>query len=268
MKRKALNRQVYPRPVPICKPFVLKGFTLIELLVVIAIIGILASLLLPALSKAKAMAKQSGCISNFKQLGVVCGMYEGDYQYMFPSKYNNMATSDVVPGWTFNWVNGVLNDYLSEPLDAGMTRTTGGIKNSNAASRPRSKVACPSVPDGTDLPAQPTGNGFASNLYNTVGYNNFYPTRAHLKGIGIKHPTRLCLMADANYAVIDQAVLYMDFRHGKNNITTVNPTPYNCSITVLYFDYHVDARKWGSFKNTGADTPFWTPSPLYAGRAD
>jgi prepilin-type N-terminal cleavage/methylation domain-containing protein len=267
MKRKALNRQVYPRPVLICKPFVLKGFTLIELLVVIAIIGILASLLLPALSKAKAMAKQSGCISNFKQLGVVCGMYVGDYEYLFPSKNDNMSPSIPSAQWTFTWVNGVLNDYLSEPLDAGMTRTTGGIKNSHTSSRTRSKVACPSVPDGTNLPTLPTGNGSASNLYLTVGYNvAFYQTRAYLKGIGINMPSRLFLMADANYLAIE-GVGYMDVRHGKNNITIPNPYPYQCSTTVLYYDYHVDARKWGSFKNTAMDTPFWIPTAP-ASRAD
>jgi len=56
-----------------------RGFTLLELLVAIAVIGILAALLLPALSSAKARALRTACVSNFKQFGVAFELYAGDH---------------------------------------------------------------------------------------------------------------------------------------------------------------------------------------------
>ena len=65
------------------------GFTLIELLVVIAIIAILAAILFPVFSRARAKARQASCISNLKQLGLAVDMYAQDYDEYLPPHNDN-----------------------------------------------------------------------------------------------------------------------------------------------------------------------------------
>ena len=130
-----------------------KHFTLIELLVVIAIIAILASMLLPSLSRARETARMASCTNNLKTLGMWHAFYVDDYDGFLP-----MANTSAVGGWKggMRWPQLLSKLYSKGDLLSNLTKvkTTSNPFN------------CPSViPTAQQLQAEKGYKDLVINTY-------------------------------------------------------------------------------------------------------
>jgi prepilin-type N-terminal cleavage/methylation domain-containing protein len=146
------------------------AFTLIELLVVIAIIGVLISLLLPAVQKARESANRLACRNNLKQLALAVHNYHSDQGY-FP--VNTLDTTDWGYNWNghnWSWLARLLPYIEQEPLYRQANIPDNTLAQSQAACATQIKLLlCPSDPL--------SGTGPRTDAYNLaptpVGQTNY-----------------------------------------------------------------------------------------------
>ncbi|MCX6924878.1 MAG: prepilin-type N-terminal cleavage/methylation domain-containing protein [Verrucomicrobia bacterium] len=194
MREKAIN-ELTASPVLRPRRVHRAAFTLIELLVVIAIFAILAALLLPALSRAKAKAYQANCASNLRQMGLAFNLYAVDCDDTYLNYTGFVANGNLAdprnPADRYVFWFDVLRKYA--------TGNSGAVTNFSAWDCPAARIIISHWASAQSVPPAYSG-AMLTYGYNYSNFGNNFPTigvTMLVKQSGVIHPSDAILAGDS-----------------------------------------------------------------------